>query len=621
MQKAAKEFALQLPSDIDYRALLSMFETFNRNKEFEQFFDALPNLWELESSLEASVDPLKAFIKPNEKILSHALIGMMDRTLLSDLVPEEVKQRRIIICTKTVGATSLLGPWWTLHRVLCGNWLEFSRSVHFGLCVQDWKNISHPVLAFYAHCAVAVTLSRVQQRDDHWFQLASGQLKESKSLLQNYFAVGDTILLADTIFIIRRTIEIFSGSGDYYRTDIFEVSLKTLELICSFDIQSTLPELQHQFCDLWNELVGEAMNNPDHDFRSLCIMILKSIRRPYISLHENTTCAPAAFSMTTNDEDRVLADARSYPMCMIERHHPSTRIPELQLDEPPRDEPYVTASWMDTSPTSFQVAPPRLSTPPSRLIPLDQISPFTTDRNLPHSFIPSPVAPHSEDVPEGSGEVYSHQDADFQLIAESGYSSPSESLDIVIVPPLPPVSLLDISQAAYLPRGEDVPAIMGEVYSEQGAYFPAARSSSASTSSSESIEIVIEPPSPPESLSVISPMAIHAEDVPTTLGEVHLQQGAHVRFSPSESTSTSLSKLPVIDTVTRQCYHTHTSQASRHDPFHRCGPWSPQNTQDSDSAPVRSGDANDGRRHYANAAAYGLVRHRRADSKGGHTTR
>ena len=184
--------------------------------------------------------------------------------------------------------------------------------------------------------------------------------------------------------------------------------MKTLELICSFDIQSTLPELQHQFCDLWNELVGEAMNNPNPDFRSLCIMILKSIRRPYISLHENTTCAPVAFSMTTNDEDRVLADARSYPMCMIERHHPSTRIPELQLDEPPRDEPYVTASWMDTSPTSFQVAPPRLSTPPSRLIPLDQISPFTTDRNLPHSFIPSPVAPRSEDVPEGSGEVYSH---------------------------------------------------------------------------------------------------------------------------------------------------------------------------------------------------------------------
>jgi hypothetical protein len=491
MQEAAKKSALELPPDIDYRALLSMFETLNRNEEFEQFFDALPSLWELESSSDVSVDPREAFIKPNEEILSRALIGMMEHTLLSDLVPEEVKQRRIIICTKTVGATSLLGPWWTLHRVLCGSWLEFSRSVHFGLCVQDWKNISHPVLAFYAHCAVAVTLSSVQQRDDHWFRLASGQLKESKSLLQNYFADDDTIVLTDTIFIIRRTIGIFSGSGDYYRTDIFEVSLKTLELICSFDIQSTLPELQHQFCDLWNQLVDVAEKNTDPHLTLLCIRTLKSIRRLYISLHEKMRSSPKAFSMTTDDGDRVLDDSKSYPTCTIDRHRPFTKIPELQLDRPPRNEPHVTASWKDTSHTSFQVAPPRLSTPPSRLIPLDQISPFTTDRNLPHSFIPSPVAPRGEDVPEGSGEVYSHQDADFQLIAESGYSSPSESLDIVIVPPLPPVSLLDTPQAAYLPRGEDVPAIMGEVYSEQGAHFPAARSSSASTSSSESIEIVI----------------------------------------------------------------------------------------------------------------------------------
>ena len=401
MQEAAKKSALELPPDIDYRALLSMFETLNRNEEFEQFFDALPSLWELESSSEVSVDPREAFIKPNEEILSRALIGMMEHTLLSDLVPEEVKQRRIIICTKTVGATSLLGPWWTLHRVLCGSWLEFSRSVHFGLCVQDWKNISHPVLAFYAHCAVAVTLSSVQQRDDHWFRLASGQLKESKSLLQNYFADDDTILLTDTIFMIRRTIGIFSGSGDYYRTDIFEVSLKALELICSFDIQSTLPELQHQFCDLWNQLVDVAEKNTDPHLTLLCIRTLKSIRRLYISLHEKTRSSPKAFSMTTDDGDRVLDDARSYPTCTIDRHRPFTKIPELQLDRPPRNEPHVTASWKDTSRTSFQVAPPRLSTPPIRFIPLGQISPFMTDRNPPDLFIPStPSEPTSTSLSE-----------------------------------------------------------------------------------------------------------------------------------------------------------------------------------------------------------------------------
>jgi hypothetical protein len=279
MQKAARRFALQLPSDIDYRALLWMFKTLNDDNEFEEFFDALPSLCDSEEL----DDPQRAFIKPNKELLSHALIGMMDRTLLSDLVPEEVKQRRIIICTKAIGATSLLGPWWTLRRVLFGDWHGLSRSIHFGLFAQGWKNISYPVTTFYAQYVVAVTLASVQERNDHWFQLASVQLNESKSLLRNYFAHGDSILLADAIFIIRRTIQTFSGSEDRHRRDILVASSKTLELICRLDVQNTLPEHQHQFCSLWNQLVEAAQNNTHSDATLLCIMMLKSIRRLYIT--------------------------------------------------------------------------------------------------------------------------------------------------------------------------------------------------------------------------------------------------------------------------------------------------------------------------------------------------
>ena len=55
---------------------------------------------------------------------------------------------------------------------------------------------------------------------------------------------GDSILLANVIFIIRRAIQTFSGSEDDHRNDILKVSSKTLELICRFDIQKTLPEHQ-----------------------------------------------------------------------------------------------------------------------------------------------------------------------------------------------------------------------------------------------------------------------------------------------------------------------------------------------------------------------------------------
>ena len=660
MQKAAGRLALQMPSDIDYRALSWMFKTLNDDDEFEQFFDALPSLCDSE----ALADAQSAFIKPNEEILSHALIGMMDRTLLSELVSEEVKQRRIIICTKAVGATSLLGLGWTLQRVLCGEWHGFSRSIHFGLCVQDWnlKNISHPLLAFYAQCAIAVTLTSVEDRDDHWFRLASGQLKQSKSLLRNYFAEDDSILLDDAIFIIRRTMEAFSRSNDH-RSEIREASSKTLELICSFDIRKTLASLRNQFCSLWNELVDKAEKNPDPDFRSLCIMILKSIRRPYISLHENTPSAPAAFSTTTDDEDRVLADAMSYPRCGIDRHR-STLVPRFQSDKLPTRSMDMLSSL---SHTLSPVRPLRLSTPPTRVIPLSQTPPFTTARNLPLRFIPSPkfsVAPTTVTRNPGVPGPYSDSAAPLPpdssqmtlrgkdvptAMGSSKISPPNESssndtpstqppppsfkkarrpmYDPAPLPPgltYPPSPLMRVNTPtspgpsatlrsqghlnlagmtpASRPRAhvrfapsesttsspefpgiatssdseesspsesllhvpplpflaEDVPATTREMYSQRSAHVRFAPSRSASTSSSESLEIVVEAPSespessPPGSFLHISPikspMAL-GEDGPAAMGEVNSQQGTHVRFAPSEYTSTSLSESQVIDIV------------------------------------------------------------------------
>jgi hypothetical protein len=38
----------------------------------------------------------------------------------SNLAPEPVKQRRLIICTKAIELTSLCGPWWILRRILLG---------------------------------------------------------------------------------------------------------------------------------------------------------------------------------------------------------------------------------------------------------------------------------------------------------------------------------------------------------------------------------------------------------------------------------------------------------------------------------------------------------------------
>lgn len=403
MQKSAARFALQLSSDIDYRALLWMFRTLSDDDEFEEFFDALPSL----CKSEALVDPQGAFIKRNEKILSHALVGMMDRTLLSDLVSEEVKERRIIICTKAIDATSLLSPWWTLRRVLFGDWHGFSRSVHFGLFVQGWKSISEPVTAYYAQYVVAVTLAGAQVRDDNWFQLASGQLNKSKNLLWGYDAYhGDSILLINAIFIILRTVQTFSGSEGHHRIDIAEASRKTLELICRFDIQNTLPEHQNQFCNLWNQLVDAAQNNTHPHVTSLCKMILKSIRRLYIALHEDTPSSPTAFSPSTDDEDRILDDAMSFPRCELYEHEYSLPVPELQLGELPRNTRTNFASSIDMLPAMSPALIPG---------PLPPYTPYpSVSRSRRASVVSGSVyapyntqTPYSAQTPHGSQAPYS----------------------------------------------------------------------------------------------------------------------------------------------------------------------------------------------------------------------
>ena len=346
MRKVAARFALQLSSDIDYRALSWMLRTLNDDDEFEQFFDALPSLCDSE----ALEDPQGAFIERNQDMLSRALIGMMDRTLLSDLVPKEVKQRRIIICVKAIDATSLLGPLWTLRRVLYGDWHGFSRSIHFGFFVQSWKSISHSVTAFYAQYVIAITLASVQGRDDNWFRLASGQLNASKSLLRNSFAHDDTILLANAIFIIRRTVQVFSTSKEHHQIDIIHASSKALEILCRFDIQNTLAEHQHQFCSLWNQLVDAAQDGDYPHITNLSTVILKNTRRVYITLHEGTNSFPTAFSTTTEDGNRDLDNAMSYPKCQVVGHNPSLPVPELQEVSP-----------LSVSPA---VLPPAFITPP-----------------------------------------------------------------------------------------------------------------------------------------------------------------------------------------------------------------------------------------------------------------
>jgi len=355
MSKTAEQYALRQNPSIDHRSLLSTFQSLDEDSHVEKFFEGLPRLCESETG--KSLNLQQGFVEPNRKTLSNALIGMMNRTLSSNLAPEFVKQRRLIICTKAIESTSLFGPWWILRRVLLGGWHRFLGCIEFGLFVQNWKDIAHPVSIFYRQCVAALTISIVRDHDERWYQLVSGLLGVSKTLLHKYIGNDDNILLANAIYIVRRTVQTYSGSAERHRDDIIGASSKTLETVCKLDIRSTLPELQHEFCGLWNQLVATAQSSPPpsphHGF--VATTTLKNIRKMYIALHKCSGTPPTAFYTTTDDRDAILDNPKSYPMCTTDSHLPFYPIPDLQFDEPAVDDgpPTPNMTYPPIRPSTF----------------------------------------------------------------------------------------------------------------------------------------------------------------------------------------------------------------------------------------------------------------------------
>jgi hypothetical protein len=319
MEKAAKDFAMGLPPDIDGRALIWTLETLDEDDEIEKFFEGIPGF--CRSTVIS--DPRAAFKTPNGEKISEVLVGLMCHTLSSNLVPEPVKQRRIEICSQAVEAAPLPINRRIFDRILYKDWDELLNSVEFGLFLRR-ITYGDPFSAYYSQCITSVILSRVQDRDSRWFELAMDQLGVSESVLRDYLDHGDSLLLAICILICRRTMHAYSEHG--WERDIYSQS-KTLESVSELDIRHTLPELRNRFCTLWNELADLARSASDRRTRSLSINILMHIRNMYTALHESTGTVPTRLSSSTAGIDPILMLPFSYPLCNIPAHSPD--LPHL----------------------------------------------------------------------------------------------------------------------------------------------------------------------------------------------------------------------------------------------------------------------------------------------------
>ena len=118
-----------------------------------------------------------------------------------------------------------------------------------------------------------------QPFDDSWYILASNELGFPETSLREYAAHGNDLSLVILSHVVRQQFTHFKKPY-WPKYDFTSV----LEAASNLDVEDTSPELQHEFCVLWNQTVNETQEGDDHDMADL---ILGRIRNVFLALHQD----------------------------------------------------------------------------------------------------------------------------------------------------------------------------------------------------------------------------------------------------------------------------------------------------------------------------------------------
>ncbi|KAI0258901.1 hypothetical protein BC834DRAFT_550524 [Gloeopeniophorella convolvens] len=310
MVKSAEETARALPPSIDTRALFWTWEAIDEDDELERFFAGIPSFC-TSSRLQK---PREVLVGQNAAKLSAAIADLMARTMSSAALSGPDKQKRITVCLQALSAVPILTEN-VLYNALVGVWPSFWSSIDFCLFAEAHSRDVNQSIAFHAQCVVAIAMANIRHRDERWRHLAMRQLDTPETVFQNYLAHGETILLANLI----RGINMSLASP----RALLE---STLSAVCTFQAKDALPEVQAEFCTLWNQAARTMHDkNLPQDARSYAQLILRGVRGVYLASHQGMAgTSPTAFTTTTSILDPILWQTSSYPTCHSPAHrHPS----------------------------------------------------------------------------------------------------------------------------------------------------------------------------------------------------------------------------------------------------------------------------------------------------------
>ena len=369
-------------------------DALSEDDALEELFEAVPGFYKSDV-----VKDLQQHLDHWVRI-NNVRTGFLARTLSSNSISASVKIRRLTICLNAVDEIDPdYGVCFLLNSITEGDWHGTPHSVEIGHFLRSWVKGSNKRFLFTHQMKVIIAciIASVRERDDRWIALAMDHLGVPEGVLQDYLAHGDSVLLANLIHLTRYYILSTSFSS------------KVLELVARFDIRNTLPELQHEFCALWNQCVED----PDPQMHTSYdptrhVNALKGIRHLYIVLHKDTDAAPTVFSDSTPNSEDILNRLSSYPTCHIPghlvresssgefAHHPAvphhdsiqaTATPSSPVSYPDDTTPHLAGE------PSLVIEPshlaPRASVPPPNdAIPSDSAATTSTQANANYLTIP-----------------------------------------------------------------------------------------------------------------------------------------------------------------------------------------------------------------------------------------
>ena len=401
MQKMAEEVAFNSLSEIDTRAFMWTFDCLDEDHELERFFAGLPGF----RGSKMVKDPLPDLTFEQQDKILQALISLSIRTSSSDLLPEPVKIWRTVICRKALGPEDIprenLKHF--LRRILSGVHPGLAKSVETVPFVRGWDNGDDAEITIINRAIVSSLVAKAQPRDGLWFALTADEMGVPESVLRSHATHRNDLSLAILIHVVRQRYSIYQ-TQNWLEGELLSV----LAAASKFNVIDTSPELQHEFCALWNEVTRGA------DFM-VSWYILGPIRNIYLTLHLHTDCAPKLFSASTSDEDPILDQPSIYPLCNIPGHHPdssahiydvstSTATPRPVLHDNAALDPTFSPDALSLSVTTpVLVDENTVDVPPIdnmlALAPSSRAHPTATGNSHDPATSPDPVAAATRDSP------------------------------------------------------------------------------------------------------------------------------------------------------------------------------------------------------------------------------